>query len=179
MTLSLNRHPMKKIHPEFAFQSRELGAQIDDTLGDPPDHKNYARVIKSLLGEYAAGSEFDDVNLLSFALADYLKFDDPAGLLAQCEHYNKGDASKILSMVSCADADANKALLAVSQSNPELTRKAIVTAFLFKNQKRWTAEDSSLDALQKSEEGEDEDEDQLIPGEDFEQLFDTRGDENG
>ena len=72
-------------------------------------------------------------------------------------------------------------IVAVGKSNPELTRKAIVTAFLFKNQKRWTAEDSSLDALQKSEEGEDEDEDedQLIPGEDFEQLFDTRGDENG
>ena len=180
---------MKKIHPEFAFQSRELGAQIDDTLGDPPDRSNYARVIKSLLGEYADGSEYDDVNLLSFALADYLRFDDPAGLLAQCEHYDKGDASKILSMVSCADEGANKALLAVGRSNPELTRKAIVTAFLFKNQKRWSAEDNSLEALQKSEDGEvedgqqedgrDDDSDQLIPGADFEQLFDTRGDENG
>ncbi len=36
--------PMNKnIHDEFAYQSRELGAQIEDTLGDPPDRKNYAR----------------------------------------------------------------------------------------------------------------------------------------
>ena len=44
---------MKNIHPEFAYQSRELGIQIEDTLGDPPDRKNYANVVKSLLGEYA------------------------------------------------------------------------------------------------------------------------------
>lgn len=169
---------MKKIHPEFAFQSRELGAQIEDTLGEPPNRKNYAKVIKSLIGEYANGSEIDDVNLLSFALADYIRFDDPAGLLAQCEHYDKGDASKILSMVSCIDDDASKALTAVCTSNPELARKAVITAFLFKNQKRWTDEDHSLEALQKDEGGEDEDEDQLAPGHDFEQLFDSRGDEN-
>ena len=169
---------MKKIHPEFAYQSRELGAQIEDTLGEPPDRKNYAKVIKSLIGEYANGSEIDDVNLLSFALADYIRFDDPAGLLAQCEHYDKGDASKMLSMVSCADADASKALAAVCTNNPELARKAIITAFLFKNQKRWLDEDHSLEALQKDEGDDDEDEDQLTPGQDFEQLFDSRGDEN-
>jgi len=169
---------MKKIHPEFAYQSRELGAQIEDTLGEPPDRKNYAKVIKSLIGEYANGSEIDDVNLLSFALADYIRFDDPAGLLAQCEHYDKGDASKMLSMVSCADADASKALAAVCNNNPDLARKAIITAFLFKNQKRWLDEDHSLEALQKDEGDDDEDEDQLTPGQDFEQLFDSRGDEN-
>jgi len=169
---------MKKIHPEFAYQSRELGIQIEDTLGEPPDRKNYARVIKSLIGEYANGSALDDVNLLSFALADHLRFDDPAGLMAQCGQYENGDASKISSMVSCADADASKALTAVCTSNPELARKAVITAFLFKNPKRWTEEDNSLEALQKAEGGEEDEEDQLTPGQDFEQLFDARGDEN-
>jgi len=43
----------KNIHHEFAYQSRELGFQIEDTLGEPPDRKNYANVIKALLGEFA------------------------------------------------------------------------------------------------------------------------------
>jgi len=167
------------IHDEFAYQSRELGAQIEDTLGDPPDRKNYAKVIQSLLGEYAKGTEIDDVNLLSFALADFLRFDDPAGLLAQCKQYDQGDAAKVMTMVSCADAEAGKALSTVFGNNPELARKAVITAFLFKNVKRWSAEDHSLEALQKEEDGDDvEDEDQLTPGHDFEQLFDVREDEN-
>ena len=173
----------KNIHHEFVFQSRELGAQIEDTLGEPPDRKNYARVIASLIGEYANGREIDDVNLLSFALADYLRFDDPAGLLAQCRQYDKGDAAKTVAMVSCADAEAGKALAAVAAGNPELARKAIITAFLFKNTKRWTAEDNSLDALQEEDnkaEGHGmEDEDHVEPGQDFMDIFDSRGDGNG
>ena len=173
----------KNIHHEFAFQSRELGAQIEDTLGEPPDRKNYARVIASLIGEYANGREIDDVNLLSFALADYLRFDDPAGLLAQCRQYDKGDAAKTVAMVSCANAEAGKALAAVAAGNPELARKAIITAFLFKNTKRWTAEDNSLDALQEEDnkaEGHGmEDEDHVEPGQDFMDIFDSRGDGNG
>ena len=170
----------KNIHHEFAYQSRELGVQIEDTLGEPPDRKNYANVIKSLLGEYEQVTPIDDVNLLSFALADYLKFDDPAGLLAQCRQYDKGDAAKAIAMVSCADAEAARALAAVAASNPELARKAIITAFLFKNTKRWTAEDDTLDALQEEEEGSEvEDEDHVAPGQDFVDLFDTREDGNG
>lgn len=175
----------KNIHHEFAYQSRELGVQIEDTLGEPPDRKNYANVIKSLIGEFAKGTGIDDVNLLSFALADYLSFADPAGLLAQCKQYDKGDAAKVITMVSCADAEAAKALAAVAASNPELARKAIITAFLFKNTKRWAAEDNSLDALQEEEEekekggNEVEDEDHVAPGQDFMDLFDSRGDGNG
>jgi len=173
----------KNIHHEFAFQSRELGAQIEDTLGEPPDRKNYARVIAALIGEYAKGTPIDDVNLLSFALADYLRFDDPAGLLAQCRQYDKGDAAKVIGMVSCADAEAGKALAAVAANSPELARKAILTAFLFKNTKRWAAEDNSLDALQEEENKEEghgmEDEDHVEPGQDFVDLFDSRGDGNG
>ena len=170
---------MKKIHPEFAYQSRELGAQIEDTLGEPPNKKNYANVVKSLIGEYANGVEFDDVNLLSFALADYLRFDDSAGLLAQSENYEGGDAARCFNMVACIDPQANKALTAVFGSNPELARKAIITAFLFKNRKRWSEEDHTLETLQKDENGhDDEDEDQLEAGHEVEQLFDSRGDGN-
>jgi len=170
---------MKRIHSEFAYQSRELGAQIEDTLGEPPDKKNYAKVIKSLIGEYANGTEIDDVNLLSFALVDYLRFDDPAGLLAQSRQYDEGDAAKVMKMVSCGDAEATKALMTVFNNNPELARKAVVTAFLFKNSHRWMDEDNSLDALQKDEDKDDEeDEEQLTPGVDIEHLFDSRGDEN-
>ena len=173
----------KNIHHEFAYQSRELGAQIEDTLGDPPDRKYYAKIVASLIGEFAKGTEIDDVNLLSFALADYLSFDNPAGLLAQCKQYDSGDAAKVIGMVSCADASASKALAAVAAKNPELTRKALITAFLFKHTKYWTAEDHSLEALQEEENTEEgngmEDEDHVGPGQDFMDLFDSRGDGNG
>ena len=175
------RIPMKNnIHHEFAYQSRELGVQIEDTLGEPPDRKNYARVIQSLIGEYAKGTEIDDVNLLSFALADHLRFDDPAGLLAQCKQYDKGDAAKAVAMVSCADAGAGKALATVFANNPELARKAILTAFLFKNTKRWTDVDN--EALQEEEESDmddGEDDERGVPSQDVIDLFDTREDGNG
>ena len=167
------------IHHEFAYQSRELGVQIEDTLGDPPDRKNYASVIKSLIGEYAKGTEIDDVNLLSFALADHLCFDDPAGLLAQCKQYDKGDAAKAVAMVSCADAGASKALATVFANNPELARKAVITAFLFKNTKRW--DDVDNEALQEEEENDmddGEDDERGVPSQDVIDLFDTREDGN-
>ena len=172
---------MKSIHPEFIYQSRELGAQIEDTLGEPPDRRNYDRVIDALIGEFASGTEIDDVNLLSFALANHLVFDDAPGLLAEGCHYDKGDAAKVLKMVSCSDVASGNALATVFVANPELARKAIITAFLFKNPKRWTDEDHSLDALQQEEDREnqmDDDEEQTSHGEDIEHLFDTRGDEN-
>jgi len=171
----------KNIHQEFAYQSRELGVQIEDTLGDPPDRKNYANVIKSLIGEYIKGTDIDDVNMLSFALVDHLRFDDPAGLFAQCKEYESRQAAKVVKMVSCADADAARALASVAEKNPDLARKAILTAFLFKNTKRWTDTDNSLDALHEEEEGGNgmEDEDHVEPGQDFVDMFDTRENDNG
>ena len=178
--ITLNTKPMKNnIHHEFAYQSRELGVQIEDTLGEPPDRKNYARVIQSLIGEYAKGTEIDDVNLLSFALAEHLRFDDPAGLLAQCKQYDKGDAAKAVAMVSCADAEASKALATVFANNPELVRKAVITAFLFKNTKRWADVDN--EALQEEEESDmddGEDDERGVPSQDVIDLFDTREDGN-
>ena len=169
---------MKSIHPEFAYQSRELGIQIEDTLGDPPDRKTYAKVINALIEEFARGSEIDDVNLLAFALVDQLQFNDPAGLLAQCQHYKGIDAASVLSMVSCKDDKADLAVIMVSEQNPELARQAILSAFLYKNPKRWTAEDHTLATLQKSENGDDEDEEQLTSGYNIEHLFDAGGDHN-
>ena len=166
---------MKKIHPEFAYQSRELAIQIEDTLGDPPDRKYYAKVIKSLVDEFAKGSKIDDVNLLAFALADHLIFNDKAGLFAQCEQYDEGDIEAVLGMVSSKDDTAGKALVTVASTNPQLARRAVVTAFLFKHPKNWTDEDHSLESLQKSEGGDDEEEDSLEPGYDIEQLFDPSG----
>lgn len=169
---------MKSIHPEFAYQSRELGIQIEDTLGDPPDRKGYAKIVKSLIDEFAKGSQIDDVNLLSFALLDYLSFNDKNGLFAQSQSYDKGDITALLGMVSCADETAAKALVTVAAGNPDLARRAVVTAFLYKNPKRWTEEDHTLETLQKSEEGDDEEEDQLAPGLDIENLFDANGEHN-
>lgn len=169
---------MKNIHPEFAYQSRELGIQIEDTLGDPPDRKTCAKVVKSLIDEFAQGSEIDDVNLLSFALVDYLRFNDPAALLSQCGQYEVGDTAKVLASVSCDDEKASLAVICVAESNPELARRAILTAFLYKHPKRWSEEDHSLESLQKSEGGDDENEDQLSAGHDIEHLFDSNGDKN-
>jgi hypothetical protein len=172
---------MNNIHPEFIYQSRELGIQIDDMLGEPPDRRNYDRVIDALIGEFANGFEIGDVNLLSFALANHLVFDDAPGLLAESRQYDKGDASRVLKMVSCSNVESGNALATVFVADPELARKAIITAFLFKNPKRWTDEDHSLQALQEEEDKEskvEDDVEEVAQGEDIAHLFDTRGDDN-
>lgn len=171
---------MKKIHPEFAYQSRELGIQIEDTLGDPPNRATYAKVVKSLQAEFANGFGLDDVNLLSFALVESLRFTDPAGLLTESQNYDDGDIEQVLKMIACDETGASNALTSVAENNPELARKAIITAFLFKNTKRWSEEDHSLDALQKEENDEenDTDEDQLTSGHNIEHLFDSSGEDN-
>ncbi len=171
---------MKNIHQEFLYQSRELGHQISDTLGEPPDIKRYDRVIASLLAEFANGMGIDDVNLLSFALVDHLVFGDLAGLMAEAAQYDEGDADKVMQMVSCANSSSSDALSTVFAADPELARKAIITAFLFKNSKGLKEEDHSLDALREEEdkENDDEDDDQSSHGENIQHLFDTRGDGN-
>ena len=172
---------MKNIHQEFIYQSRELGVQISDTLGEPPDRKRYERVIASLIGEYANGTVIDDVNMLSFALVDHLVFGNTAGLLAEAKNYEEGDAAKVMQMVSCANSSSSDALATVFAADPELTRKAIITAYLFKHPKGWKDEDHSLDALQEEEDKEndmEDDDEQGTHGENIEHLFDTRGDGN-
>ncbi|MFH2140726.1 MAG: hypothetical protein ABII63_08025 [Pseudomonadota bacterium] len=172
---------MKNIDQEFLYQSRELGAQISDTLGEPPDRKRYDRVIESLIGEYANGTVIDDVNMLSFALADHLVFGDAKGLLAEAGSYEDGDAAKVMKMVSTTTATSGDALATVFAADPELARKAVITAFLFKNPKGWKEEDNSLAALQEEEDkanADEDDDEQGTHGENIEHLFDTRGDGN-
>ena len=169
---------MKKIDPEFAYQSRELGAQIEDTLGDPPDRKYYAKVVKSLIDEFAHGTEIDDVNLLSFAIADHLKFNDVKGLLTHSDDYNQTDFASVMGMVSGNNDAVIQALNTVGKKDPALASRAIVTAFLYKHPKQWVDEDHTLESLRKSEEEEDEEEDLMMHGHDIEHLFDSGGEEN-
>lgn len=164
---------MKKVHPEFAYQSRELGGQIDGILGDPPNRKNYQMMVDALVGEYAGGAGIEDVNMMSFALVDHIRFTDPKGLLAESADYEGGDPSKVFSMAAC-DGQAAPMYAAITGNHPELARQAIITAFLFKNPRLWEEDDQSLDQLAKNDEGDDEHEDDGV-SDDFAQMFDQEG----
>ena len=104
----IGKHSMRRVHPEFAYQSRELEGQIEGILGDPPNRKNYKSMVDALVGEYASGGGIEDVNMLAFALVDHISFSDPKGLLAESEDYEFGDPARVFSMASCADPEAAK-----------------------------------------------------------------------
>ncbi|MES1981947.1 MAG: hypothetical protein V4443_05660 [Pseudomonadota bacterium] len=167
---------MKKIHHEFAFQVQELRAQIEGILGDPPDRKNYDRVVAALLQEYTKSMVVEDVNLLSFTLVDHIKFNNPAGLLAASKQYDEGDPAAVFALATCDGTAAAQVYAAVVQNHPELARKAIITAFLYKNPQLWIDEDRSLSAL--GEEEDEMDEDEHAPSSEFVAMFDPAGDEN-
>lgn len=175
---------MKKVHPEFAFQSRELEGQIDGTLGDPPNRKNYDMMVQALVSEYADGNGLDDVNMMAFALVDKIRFTDPKGLAREALDYEgNGDPARVFAMANCDgnggdEEGEGKAMYAsICENHPELARQAIVTAFLYKNQARWEDDDQSLDQLAKGDEGDDDDLDEGAAGDDFTQLFDQDGGE--
>jgi len=170
---------MKKVHPEFAFQSRELEGQIDGTLGDPPNRKNYDMMVQALVSEYANGDGLDDVNLMAFALVDRIRFSDPKGLVREAMDYEgSGDLARVFAMANCdGDDEGKKMYEAICANHPELARQAIVTAFLFKNQARWEDDDQSLDQLAKDDEGDDDELDETAAGDDFQQMFDQDGGE--
>jgi len=172
---------MKKVHPEFAFQSRELEGQIEGTLGDPPNRKNYDMMVQALVSEYADGHGLDDVNMMAFALVDRIRFTDPKALVREAADYEgSGDPSRVFAMANCDGADGNdeagKAMYeSICANHPELARQAIVTAFLYKNQQRWEDDDQSLDQLAKDDEGDDDELDETAAGDDFTQMFDQDG----
>lgn len=165
---------MRKVHPEFAYQSRELGGQIDGILGDPPDRKNYQRMIDALVSEYAGGGGIEDVNMLAFALVDHIEFSDPKGLLAEAEDYEFGDAARVFAMASCAGEAAARMYAALEENLPDLARQAIITAFLYKNPRKWDDDDQSLDQLSANDDGDDVD-DEGHATDDFAQMFDQDG----
>jgi len=173
---------MKRVHPEFAFQSRELEGQIEGTLGDPPDRKNYNMMVQALVSEYTNGDGLDDVNLMAFALVDRIRFSDPKGLMREAADYADGDPARVFAMANCDGDEEGKAMYAaICANHPELARQAIVTAFLFKNQARWDDDDQSLEQLARDEDSGDDDEldENAIgaAGDDFTGLFDQEGDE--
>jgi len=168
---------MKRVHPEFAFQARELEGQIDGTLGDPPDRKNYNRMIEALVSEYADGNGLDDVNMMAFALVDRIRFTDPKGLIREAADYEGGgDPAKVFAMANCdGDAEGKAMYEAICANHPELARQAIVTAYLHKHPARWEDDDQSLDQLARDDEGDDDELDETAAGDDFAGLFDQEG----
>jgi hypothetical protein len=164
---------MRKVHPEFAYQSRELGGQIDGILGDPPNRKNYDMMVGALVGEYAAGGGIEDVNMMSFALVDHITFSNPKGLLAASIDYDGGDPAKVFAMAAC-EGEAEAMYAAMTGNHPALARQAIITAFLFKNPRLWDEEDHSLDQLGENDDGDDEHEEDGV-SDDFAQMFDQEG----
>ena len=168
---------MKKVHPEFAFQSRELEGQIDGTLGDPPNRKNYNMMVEALVSGYAGGDGLDDVNMMAFALVDRIRFSDPKGLIREAYDY-EGDPAPVFAMANCDGDEQGKAMYAaICADFPELARQAIVTAFLFKNQGRWEDDDQSLEQLGRNDDGDDADDEESGVGDDFAQMFDQDGGE--
>ena len=165
---------MRKVHPEFAYQSRELGGQIEGILGDPPNRKNYAMMQSALVSEYASGGGIEDVNMMSFALVDHITFSNPKALLRESSEYDGGEPDKVFGMAGC-EGEAAAMYEAMTQNHPELARQAIITAFLFKNQRLWDDEDQSLEQLGKDDEGDDEHEDDAV-SDDFAQMFDQEED---
>ena len=166
---------MKRIDSEFAFQTRELEGQIEGILGDPPNHKNYRMMVDALLVEYTKGSFVEDVNLLSFALVDHLRFNDLQGLLASAKQYDSANPAEVIAMASCENSAYANMLAAISKTHPDLTRQAIIVAFLHKNPKLWLHEDNALPE-DKDEDEEDNQDENSAPSADFVGLFDQAGD---
>ena len=162
---------MRKVHPEFAYQSRELEGQIEGILGDPPDRKNYQRMIDALVSEYASGGGIEDVNMLAFALVDHIEFSDPKGLLAEAQDYEFGDAGRVFAMASCKGEAAAAMYTALETNLPDLARQAIITAFLYKNPRKWDDDDQSLEQLSANDDGDDIADDDGAT-DDFAQMFD-------
>ncbi len=164
---------MRKVHPEFAYQSRELGGQIDGILGDPPNRKNYDLMVAALVSEYASGGGIEDVNMMSFALVDHLTFSNPKGLLAEAGEYEGGNPAKVFAMAAC-EGEAGAMYAAMTENHPELARQAIITAFLFKHPRQWDEDDQSLDQLSENDDGDDVGDEDGV-SDDFAQMFDQDG----
>ena len=167
---------MRKVHPEFAYQSRELEGQIDGILGDPPNRKNYDMMVNALVSDYASGGGIDDVNMMSFALVDHITFSNNKGLLSEAAEFEGGNPEKVFAMAAC-EGEAEAMYAAMTENHPELARQAIITAFLFKNPRLWDDEDQSLDQLGENDDGDDKHDDEDGVTDDFAQMFDQDGDD--
>jgi hypothetical protein len=167
---------MKRIDSEFAFQARELAAQIEDTLGDPPNRRNYRMVVDALLAEYTKGAFVEDVNFLSLAIVDHIQFIDKPGLLASAKQYESDNSSETIAMATSENAACAHMLAAISKTHPELTRQAIIVAFLHKNRNLWLQEDHAAPKEEQDENDDETDDDNDGPSSDVVGLFDEVGD---
>lgn len=170
----------KRVHPEFAYQARELEGQIEGILGDPPNRRNYEQMTRALVSEYASGGGIEDVNMMAFALVDHIQFTDPKGLMAETRDWDRGHPDKVFAMAGCGDGAGEPAQMytAMCENHPELARQAILTAFLHKHPARWDDEDQSLEQLTANDEGDDgEDDEHTMVGDDFSNLFDQEGEQ--
>lgn len=168
---------MRRVHPEFAFQARELADQIDGVLGDPPDRKNYQAMTQALVAEYAKGGGIEDLNMMAFALVDVIEFHDPKALLADAEDFEFGDPARVFGAASCAGAQAKQMLEAIEENHPDLGRQAIITAFLHKHPRMWDDDDTSLDQLAQGDEGDDVEDEENGATEEFTRIFDQEGEQ--
>jgi hypothetical protein len=165
---------MRKVHPEFAYQSRELGGQIDGILGDPPNRKNYDMMVSALVGEYAGGGGIEDVNMMAFALVDHITFSNPKGLLNEAGEYDGGNVEKVFAMAAC-EGDAAQMYSSMTENHPDLARQAIITAFLFKHPRMWEEDDQSLEQLGENDDGDDDMDEEGGVTDDFANMFDQEG----
>jgi len=167
----------RRVHPEFAYQSRELEGQIEGILGDPPDHKNYKMMLNALMSEYASGGGIEDVNMMAFALVDVIKFDNPKAVLAEAQDYEEGDPARVFALVSAAEGEPAKMLAAIEENFPDIGRQAIITACLHKHPRLWDDDDTSLEQLSAGDDGDDEDgyDEAGEATDDFAQMFDQEG----
>ena len=167
---------MKRIDSEFAFQARELAAQIEDTLGDPPNRKNYRMMVDALQAEFTKSAFVEDVNFLSLALVDHIQFNDKSGLLASAKQYETDNPTEVIAMISSENAACTDMLAAISKTHPDLTRQAIIVAFLHKNHNLLVQEDHAAPAADEDENEDESDGDNDGPSSDVVGLFDKVGD---
>lgn len=165
---------MKRIDDEFSFQVRELTDQMEGILGDPPDRKNYNNMVTALLSEYKKEVIVEDVNLLSFALVDHLKYNKPAGLLASAKKYEATDPAKVAAMVSGINPEYDALLASLFENYPALARKAVVVAFLKENPGMWLGQEAAPE--EEEEENEDDLDEDEGPTDHIADLFDEAQD---
>jgi hypothetical protein len=108
--------------------------------------------------------------MMSFALVDHITFSNPKGLLREAAEYDGGNPEQVFAMAAC-EGEAAAMYQAMTDNHPELARQAIITAFLFKNQRKWEDDDQSLEQLSRNDEGDDEHEEDGVT-DDFAQMFD-------
>lgn len=168
---------MRRVHPEFAYQSRELEGQVEGILGDPPNRKNYDMMVQALVSEYAGGSGIEDVNMMAFALVDHIRFKDPKGLMAESRHYEGGNPQAVFAMAGCEGEEAARMYESMTAGHPELARQAIITAFLYKHPRQWDEDDQSLEQITRAEEGEEDEAEEQFVSDEFAQIFDQEDNE--